>query len=182
SGGGRYLRRRERRSDWGGIIHVTPLTQCEQLGQVVRAYNHFMSEINFSPPGTASLSSSAPVTAPHMSLTALQPLETMLAPSQRAQGEVIAQRDLSSGQHLTLRLTLPDGRTAQLQVRTGDSPALPAGSQLQLTAQAGNRLLASLVTTAEPPLQRLDLSQLPAGSLLQARVLSNTPNSVTNLQ
>jgi hypothetical protein len=141
-----------------------------------------MSEINFSPPGTASLSSSAPVTAPHMSLTALQPLETMLAPSQRAQGEVIAQRDLSSGQHLTLRLTLPDGRTAQLQVRAGDSPALPAGSQLQLTAQAGNRLLASLVTTAAPPLQRLDLSQLPAGSLLQARVLSNTPNSVTNLQ
>jgi hypothetical protein len=141
-----------------------------------------MSEINFSPPSTASLSSSAPVTTLQVRLTALQPLEALLAPGQRAQAEVTAQRDLSTGQQLTLRLTLPDGRTAQLQVRAGDSPAPGVGSQLQLTAQTGNRLLANLITTAERPLQRLDLSQLPAGSLLQARVLSNTPNSVTNLQ
>ncbi len=116
-----------------------------------------------------------------MSLTALQPLAPLLAPGEAALAQVARQRVTSTEQHLTLSLTLGDGRTAQLQVRSASHPSLPTNTHLHLTAQADNRLLASFIP-ASRTLQRLDLDQLPVGSLLQARVLSSTPSGVSNQQ
>ena len=152
------------------------------MRQVVRAYNHFMSEINFSLPASAALGAVPLHAARLISLTAQQPLEELLAPGQRAQAEVTQQQATSQGQQLTLRLIHADGRSAQVLVHAAALPELPAGSRLQVAAQTDNRLLARLIASEPPALQRLDLSQLPAGSLLQARVLSSAPAGGNGLQ
>lgn len=135
-----------------------------------------MSEINFTlPPSLPGSTSAAGGLAPH-TLKALTTLEGLLAPGQQAQAQVLGRAEAAQGQQISLRLTLADGRSVTLDALATRQPELPAGTRLQLTALPDNRLLITQPDAARP-LTRLDL---PAGSLLQARVLSSTPSG--NLQ
>ncbi|HTO19271.1 MAG TPA: flagellar hook-length control protein FliK [Pseudomonas sp.] len=131
-----------------------------------------MSEINFAfPPALTGATSAAGGLTPH-TLRVLTSLEGLLNPGQQLQAQVLARLETAQGQQLSLRLTLADGRSVTLDALTARQPELASGTRLQLTALSDNRLLIETPPGAARPLTRLDL---PAGSLLQARVLSSTP-------
>ncbi len=136
-----------------------------------------MSEINFAfPPALTGATSAAGGLTPH-TLRVLTSLEGLLNPGQQLQAQVLGRLETAQGQQLSLRLTLADGRSVTLDALTARQPELASGTRLQLTALSDNRLLIETPPGAARPLTRLDL---PAGSLLQARVLSSTPSG--NLQ
>ena len=131
-----------------------------------------MSEINFAfPPALTGATSAAGGLTPH-TLRVLTSLEGLLNPGQQLQAQVLARLETAQGQQLSLRLTLADGRSVTLDALAARQPELASGTRLQLTALSDNRLLIETPPGAARPLTRLDL---PAGSLLQARVLSSTP-------
>lgn len=107
-------------------------------------------------------------------LRLLQPQPGLIAPGETAKAEVMSLRQLGVDFQLLLRLTAANG--AQTQVQTTASQPLAPGSQLLLSQADSNRLAvmvqqanANNVTT----LTRLDTSQVPIGTLLQGKVLSN---------
>ena len=131
-----------------------------------------MSEINFAfPPALTGATSAAGGLTPH-TLRVLTSLEGLLNPGQQLQAQVLGRLETAQGQQLSLRLTLADGRSVTLDALAARQPELASGTRLQLTALSDNRLLIETPPGAARPLTRLDL---PAGSLLQARVLSSTP-------
>lgn len=107
-------------------------------------------------------------------LRLLQPQPGLIAPGETAKAEVMSLRQLGVDFQLLLRLTAANG--TQTQVQTTASQPLAPGSQLLLSQADSNRLAvmvqqanANNVTT----LTRLDTSQVPIGTLLQGKVLSN---------
>lgn len=107
-------------------------------------------------------------------LRLLQPQPGLIAPGETARAEVMSLRQLGVDFQLLLRLTAANG--TQTQVQTTASQPLAPGSQLLLSQADSNRLAvmvqqanANNVTT----LTRLDTSQVPIGTLLQGKVLSN---------
>ena len=107
-------------------------------------------------------------------LRLLQPQPGLIAPGETAKAEVMSLRQLGVDFQLLLRLTAANG--TQTQVQTNASQPLAPGSQLLLSQADSNRLAvmvqqanANNVTT----LTRLDTSQVPIGTLLQGKVLSN---------
>lgn len=109
-------------------------------------------------------------------LQALQSLEDLIPPGSTATAEVLATRPAGQNFQFLLQLQLAQGGSVLL---TTQSPTnnLPVGSQL-LVSTLGSTQLAVLLQSLEgdappPPLQQLDLRQLPVGTTLQLRVLSN---------
>lgn len=133
-----------------------------------------MSEISSPRPLPAPLpvSRSSP-TAAELAVRLLQPLEGMLKPGESARAEVIAVREQAQSFELLLRLTLQGGRQATL--RAESLRPLLQGSNLTLTALSDTRLGVQLHPAENPPLNRLDLGQVPPGTLLQGKVISSTP-------
>src|SRR5690606_10204781 len=144
-----------------------------------KAFPEAMSEINFAPPAPppGPPSGSGGGTQPQV-FRALASLEVLrLQPGQQMQAEVRQRAPGAEGSQLNLRVALADGRSLTLDVAAGRQAEPAVGARLQLTVLPGNRLLATPLQPASPaapaaPLTRLDL---PAGTLLQARVLSSTP-------
>ena len=109
-------------------------------------------------------------------LQALQSLDDLIPPGSTATAEVLATRPAGQNFQFLLQLQLAQGGSVLL---TTQSPTnnLPVGSQL-LVSTLGSTQLAVLLQSLEgdappPPLQQLDLRQLPVGTTLQLRVLSN---------
>lgn len=109
-------------------------------------------------------------------LQALQSLDDLIPPGSTATAEVLATRPAGQNFQFLLQLQLAQGSSVLL---TTQSPTnnLPVGSQL-LVSTLGSTQLAVLLQSLEgdappPPLQQLDLRQLPVGTTLQLRVLSN---------
>lgn len=107
-------------------------------------------------------------------LRLLQPQPGLIAPGETAKAEVMSLRQLGVDFQLLLRLTAANG--TQTQVQTTASQPLAPGSQL-LLSQADSNRLAVMVQQANAnnvsTLTRLDTSQVPIGTLLQGKVLSN---------
>lgn len=107
-------------------------------------------------------------------LRLLQPQPGLIAPGETAKAEVMSLRQLGVDFQLLLRLTAANG--TQTQVQTTASQPLAPGSQL-LLSQADSHRLAVMVQQANAnnvtTLTRLDTSQVPIGTLLQGKVLSN---------
>lgn len=120
------------------------------------------------PPG--SRVPAAPAT--ELALKLLQPLQGLLSEGQQAQAEVIALRQQQQSFQVLLRLTLSGGR--QTTVPASSNQPLPEGTRLTLTALDPQRISATLQAGLETALTRLDTRQVPAGTLLQARVISST--------
>ena len=109
-------------------------------------------------------------------LQALQSLDDLIPPGSTATAEVLATRPAGQSFQFLLQLQLAEGGSVLL---TTQSPTnnLPVGSQL-LVSTLGSTQLAVLLQSLEgdappPPLQQLDLRQLPVGTTLQLRVLSS---------
>jgi len=109
-------------------------------------------------------------------LQALQSLNDLIPPGSTATAEVLATRPAGQSFQFLLQVQLAQGGSVLL---TTQSPTnnLPVGSQL-LVSTLGSTQLAVLLQSLEgdappPPLQQLDLRQLPVGTTLQLRVLSS---------
>ncbi len=140
-----------------------------------------MSEISSPRP----LTPSAPVirstaTAADMAVRLLQPLEGMLAAGESAKAEVIAVREQAQSFQLLLKLTLEGGRQATVQADS--SRPLAQGTALTVTALSDTRLSVLLQPGGDKALTKLDLQQLPPGTLVQGKVVSNAPMPAQNAQ
>ncbi|QNH03858.1 flagellar hook-length control protein FliK [Pseudomonas sp. B11D7D] len=140
-----------------------------------------MSEISSPRP----LPPSAPVirntaTAADMAVRLLQPLEGMLAAGESAKAEVIAVREQAQSFQLLLKLTLEGGRQATVQADS--SRPLVQGTTLTVTALSDTRLSVLLQPGGDKALTQLDLQQLPPGTLVQGKVVSNVPMPTQNAQ
>lgn len=143
-----------------------------------------MTSISAIPPSTG-VTSTLPVRAAAAQasdagaqiLQALQSLDDLIPPGTTATAEVLATRPAGQNFQFLLQLQLAQGGSVLL---TTQSPTnnLPVGSQL-LVSTLGSTQLAVLLQSLDggeappPPLQQLDLRQLPVGTTLQLRVLSS---------
>lgn len=135
-----------------------------------------MSEISSPRPLPATPPAARPgasAGAADLAVRLLQPLEGMLAAGESAKAEVIALREQAQSFQLLLKLTLNNGRQATLQAQ---SPRpLAQGTALAVTALSDTRLALALQAGGDKPLTRLDLQQLPPGTLVQGKVISREP-------
>ncbi|MGE8501893.1 MAG: flagellar hook-length control protein FliK [Pseudomonas sp.] len=140
-----------------------------------------MSEISSPrplPPSAPVIRSTA--TAADMAVRLLQPLEGMLAAGESAKAEVIAVREQAQSFQLLLKLTLEGGRQATVQADS--SRPLAQGTALTVTALSDTRLSVLLQPGGDKALTKLDLQQLPPGTLVQGKVISNAPMPAQNAQ
>ena len=107
-------------------------------------------------------------------LKLLQPLAGLIGPGQSAQAQVLSLKQGDAAFQLLLRLTLDSGRQTNVQVSS--TQPLPLGTLLAVTQPAPGSLAISLqqaLSSGVASLTRLDPQQLPAGTLLQGKVLSS---------
>ena len=107
-------------------------------------------------------------------LKLLQPLAGLIGPGQSAQAQVLSLKQGDAAFQLLLRLTLESGRQTNVQVSSAQP--LPLGTLLAVTQPAPGSLAISLqqaLSSGVASLTRLDPQQLPAGTLLQGKVLSS---------
>ena len=133
-----------------------------------------MTEINSLGPQTATSAQAvkAAVTGDLLRLTQAQP--GLLAPGETAQAEVVSMRQAGQDFQLVLRLMQANGLQTQLQANA--SQPLPQGSQVTVSQPEAGRLailLQQASASQVATLTRLDTSQVPIGTLLQGKVLTN---------
>ncbi|MFC3609560.1 flagellar hook-length control protein FliK [Stutzerimonas tarimensis] len=132
-----------------------------------------MTEIRGSAPLPATSAPRAATAPTDFALRLLQPLQGLMAPGQSGRAEVIEVRQGAADFQLVLRLLMENGRQTTLSARTPGPVEL--GTAVAVTALADNRLLASLQPAARQPLP--DLSALPPGTQIQARVVGQQPQA-----
>ncbi|AMB80322.1 flagellar hook-length control protein FliK [Pseudomonas fragi] len=106
-------------------------------------------------------------------LKLLQPLPGLIGPGQSAQAQVLSLKQGDAAFQLLLRLTLDSGRQTNVQVSS--LQPLPLGTLLAVSQPGPGSLAISLqqaLGSGVASLTRLDPQQLPAGSLLQGKVLT----------
>lgn len=106
-------------------------------------------------------------------LKLLQPLPGLIGPGQSAQAQVLSLKQGDAAFQLLLRLTLDSGRQTNVQVSS--LQPLPLGTLLAVSQPGPGSLAISLqqaLSNGVASLTRLDPQQLPAGSLLQGKVLT----------
>ncbi len=133
-----------------------------------------MTEINSLAAQTAVSAQATKASMPGELLRLLQPQPGLLAPGETAQAQVVSLRQVGQDFQMLLRLTLANGNQAQLQT-SGNQP-LVQGSQLIVSQTASNNLSIRLPYAAASNaaiLTRLDIRQLPIGTLLQGKVLTS---------
>ncbi|TWI53892.1 flagellar hook-length control protein FliK [Pseudomonas duriflava] len=97
-----------------------------------------------------------------------------LAAGETAKAEVLAIKQALQNFQVIFQLTLNNGQQVRL---SAESPvALPLGALFGVSALSPSRLAIRPDLAAEPPLDTLDTDQLPVGTLLQGRVVSNLPS------
>ncbi|MET1078159.1 MAG: flagellar hook-length control protein FliK [Pseudomonas sp.] len=121
------------------------------------------------PPTAPSPRPSAPTA--DLALKLLQPLQGLLAVGESASAEVVTVKEAGQSFQMLLKLTLDNGRQATLQA-SGSRP-LSQGAAVVVTALAETRLAVALQSGGSGALTQLDLDQLPVGTLLQGKVLTN---------
>ena len=129
------------------------------------------SEIGATRPLPPTSSRPPPSAAAELAIKLLQPLQGLLASGEQVQAEVISLREQQQSFQVLLKMTLANGRQATLPA-TSNQP-LPEGTRLTLTAVSEQRLSATLQAGLDTALTRLSSQAAPAGSLIQARVISS---------
>ncbi|MBH3384877.1 flagellar hook-length control protein FliK [Pseudomonas juntendi] len=107
-------------------------------------------------------------------LRLVQPQPGLLAPGETAQAQVLALRQ--SGQEFQLLLRLVQANGAQTQLQASAGQPLAPGSQVTVSQTEGNRLailLQQATASQVATLTRLDTREVPVGTLLQGKVLTN---------
>ncbi|ARU89144.1 flagellar hook-length control protein FliK [Pseudomonas sp. M30-35] len=131
-----------------------------------------MSEISSNRPLPAIPASNRPSSvASDMAVKLLQPLEGLLAKGESATAEVISLKQVAQSFQLMLKLTMGNGRQTTLEASS--NRPIAQGTALTVTGLTDSKLLVALLAGGDKPLKRLDLNQIPAGTLIQGKVLSS---------
>ncbi|MCF7202782.1 flagellar hook-length control protein FliK [Pseudomonas oligotrophica] len=130
-----------------------------------------MTEIKSVPALAPTAATRGSTAAVDLALRLLQPMQGLLAAGETAQAEVISVREAVQSFQLVLRLTQDNGRQTTLEA-SSPKPVLP-GASYAVAALSDSRLMAHLQPGRAQPLQSLDLDLLPAGTLLQGKVVGS---------
>ena len=106
-------------------------------------------------------------------LKLVQPIEGLIAAGQSAKAEVLSLKQADQTFQLLLKVTLDNGR--QTTVQATSSQPLPQGTSLAVTQPSAGNLAITVqqaIASNVAALTRLDTTQLPAGTLLQGKVLT----------
>lgn len=107
-------------------------------------------------------------------LKLLTPMDGLIAAGQSAKAEVLALKPADQAFQVLLKVTLDGGRQTTVQA-TSPLP-LPQGTNLAVTQPSAGNLAVTVqqaIATAVATLTRIDTAQLPVGTLLQGKVLTN---------
>jgi hypothetical protein len=131
-------------------------------------------EMNIPPlPPTAPAPSRAQAAGGEL-LKLLTPMEGLISTGQSAKAEVLSLKQAEQNFQLLLKVTLDSGR--QTTVRATSTQALVQGTSLAITQPSAGNLAITVqqaVASSVATLTRLDPTQLPAGTLLQGKVLTS---------
>ncbi len=130
-------------------------------------------EINLPPLPPASAPKAAPLPAAGELLKLLEPQAGLIGAGKTVNAEVIALKQGSEAFQLLLKLTLEGGR--QTLVQASSAQPLPLGSNVAVSQTPAGNLAISLqqaMSANVAALTRLDTTQMPVGTLLQAKVLT----------
>ena len=131
------------------------------------------SDITIPPILPANPASVRPGVSGAQMLQLLSPLNGLIGPGQSAQAQVLSLKQADASFQLLLKLTLEGGRQTNVQVSSLQPFAL--GTLLNVSQSSAGSLTINLqqaLSSAAAPLTRLDLQQLPVGTLLQGKVLT----------
>ncbi len=107
-------------------------------------------------------------------LKLLTPMDGLIAAGQSAKAEVLSLKPADQAFQVLLKVTLDSGRQTTVQA-TSPLP-LPQGTNLAVTQPSAGNLAVTVqqaIATAVATLTRIDTAQLPVGTLLQGKVLTN---------
>jgi len=107
-------------------------------------------------------------------LKLLTPMDGLIAAGQSAKAEVLSLKPADQAFQVLLKVTLDGGRQTTVQA-TSPLP-LPQGTNLAVTQPSAGNLAVTVqqaIATAVATLTRIDTAQLPVGTLLQGKVLTN---------
>lgn len=129
-----------------------------------------MTEIKSASPVPPPTTPRASTTALDVALRLLQPMQGLLGAGESAQAEVVSVKETAQSFQLVLRLTLENGRQATVEAQS--ARPVPPGASYAVAALSDSRLLAQPQPGRNQPLQSIDLALLPAGSILQGKVIA----------
>ncbi|WP_166222395.1 flagellar hook-length control protein FliK [Pseudomonas atagonensis] len=107
-------------------------------------------------------------------LKLLTPIEGLIAAGQSAKAEVLSLKQADQTFQLLLKVTLDSGR--QTTVQASSNLPLPQGTSLAITQPSAGNLAITVqqaLASNVAALTRIDTAQLPAGTLLQGKVLTS---------
>ncbi|MFO2464865.1 flagellar hook-length control protein FliK [Pseudomonas sp. 15FMM2] len=131
-------------------------------------------DINLVPLPPAPATGSRPAPAAGELLKLLEPQAGLIDAGKTVDAEVLALKQGGEAFQLLLKLTLAGGR--QTLVQAASSQPLPLGSHVAVSQTSAGDLAISLqqaLSASGGALSRIDTSQLPIGTLLQAKVLTS---------
>ncbi|MGF6091285.1 flagellar hook-length control protein FliK [Pseudomonas sp. 18173] len=131
-------------------------------------------EMNILPlPQTVPVASRVQVISGEL-LKLLTPVEGLISVGQTAQAEVLSLKQADQTFQMLLKVTLDSGRQTTVQT-TGNQP-LAQGTTLVVSQPSAGNLAVTVqqaIASSVATLTRLDTAQLPAGTLLQGKVLTS---------
>ena len=107
-------------------------------------------------------------------LKLVPPLEGLIAAGQSAKAEVLSLKQTDQTFQLLLKVTLESGR--QTTVQATSTQPLPQGTSLAVTQPSASNLAITVqqaIASSVATLTRIDTAQMPVGTLLQGKVLTN---------
>lgn len=131
-------------------------------------------EMNILPLPPTVPATSRPQTVSGELLKLLTPMEGLISAGQTAKAEVLSLKQADQTFQLLLKVTLDSGR--QTTVQATSTQPLPQGTSLAITQPSAGNLAITVqqaIASSVATLTRLDTAQLPAGTLLQGKVLTS---------
>ncbi|MEB0045395.1 MULTISPECIES: flagellar hook-length control protein FliK [unclassified Pseudomonas] len=107
-------------------------------------------------------------------LKLLTPMDGLISSGQTAQAEVVSLKQTDQSFQLVLKVTLDSGR--QTTVEATSLQPLPQGTSIAITQPSASSLAITVqqaIASNVATLTRIDTTQLPAGTLLQGKVLTS---------
>jgi len=131
-------------------------------------------EMNILPLPQTTPAPSRPLGVSGDPLKLLTPMEGLISAGQTAKAEVLSLKQTDRVFQLLLKITLDSGR--QTTVQATSTQPLPQGTSLAITQPSASNLAITVqqaIATSVATLTRIDTAQLPAGTLLQGKVLTS---------
>ena len=131
-------------------------------------------EMNILPLPQTPPATSRPLVVSGDLLKLLTPMEGLISVGQTAKAEVLSLKQTDQTFQLLLKVTLDSGR--QTTVQATSSQPLPQGTSLAITPPSASNLAITVqqaIAASVATLTRIDTAQLPAGTLLQGKVLTS---------